>query len=461
MYMKKHLLALIPAILAVCVASAKNDAVKLDFDTVTGPVKPVNSVGQAPIQGLLGFDFFHYLKEANVKYSRTHDVAGEFSSGVFVDIPNIFRNFDADENDPASYDFTFTDKYLQALVDAGMEPYYRLGVSIENYCTTKAYRIYPPKDYQKWARICEHIILHYNYGWADGFHFGITHWEIWNEADGYEDPIENQMWRGTFDQYLDLYGVAAPYLKSKFPELMIGGPACTGFRILTGDYPPEQKHRRQYTDDCFIKFVKSARDNKWPLDFFSFHSYSAVYRLPVQIEHVRKTLDEYGFKDTQISLNEWLPSPARYKLGSSKQAAQIAAAILLFQNGPVDDAEIYDARMTGSNYSPLFNPLTQTPHKAYYSIKMFGELRTLGKAVDVPGLPELVYGCAATDGNGKAAIMISNISDKDWKNNLQWPGYKVDSISVIDEERTFETLKSKRLGKLGSFNVAIIRLSRQ
>lgn len=58
---------------------------------------------------------------------------------------------------------------------------------------------------------------------ADGYHFGITHWEIWNEADGYEDPMENQMWRGTFDQYLELYGVASTYLKSKFPELMIGG----------------------------------------------------------------------------------------------------------------------------------------------------------------------------------------------------------------------------------------------
>lgn len=440
-------------------AFAGKNALKVDFNAVTGPIKPVNSVGQPPVYGFTDSSFLHYLTEAGVKYSRLHDVAGEFSSGVFVDIPNIFRDFDADENDPASYDFTFTDILLKNLSDAGIEPYYRLGVSIENYCLIKAYRIYPPKDFAKWARICEHIILHYNYGWADGFHLGISHWEIWNEPEGYKDPIENQMWQGTFDQYMEMYGVAATYLKSKFPELMIGGYASTGFKFLTGDYPPGQKERREHSVTSFLRFLEAARDNGWPLDFFSFHSYSAVYRLRTQIDFVRSKLDEYGFKDTQMSLNEWLPSPARYKLGTSKQAAQIAAAIMVFQDSAVDDAEIYDARISGSQYSPLFNPVTQTPNKAYYSMKMFGELRALGKCVAMPALPSLVYGCAATDGNGKAAVLISNISDKDWKNNLSFPGYKVESVSLIDDERTMEEVAPGRFRKLPPFCVALVRLT--
>ena len=49
----------------------------------------------------------------------------------------------------------------------------------------------PPKDYAKWARICEHIITHYTEGWADGFNYKITYWEIWNE------PENIQMWQGT------------------------------------------------------------------------------------------------------------------------------------------------------------------------------------------------------------------------------------------------------------------------
>lgn len=458
--MKKIVICLVLLVFPFVIGWSKTDAQNVDFSEITGPIKPVNSVGQPPIQGLADASFFHYLTEANVKYSRTHDVCGEFSSACMIDIPNIFRNFDADENDPASYDFAFTDVFLKSLVDAGVEPYYRLGVSIENYCTIKAYNIYPPKDFAKWARICEHIIMHYNYGWANGFHFGISHWEIWNEPEGYIDPMENQMWRGTFEQYMEMYGIVAPYLKSKFPELMIGGYASTGFKFLTGDYPSDQKARREHSVTSFHNFLKAARDNKWPLDFFSFHSYSAVYRLRTQIDYVRKYLDEYGFTKTQMSLNEWLPSSARYKLGTAKQAAQIAAGMMVFQASAVDDAELYDARMTGSQYSPLFDPVTQTPRKAYFSIKMFGELRTLGQCVAMPQLPDLVYGCAATDGNGKAAVMIANISGKNWKNNLKWPGYKVESVALIDDTHTMEDIRRGRLGKLGNNSVALIRLAK-
>ena len=139
---------------------------------------------------------FHYLTEAGIPYSRLHDVGGGFGDGKYVDVPNIFRNFDADENDPANYDFTFTDLLLNQLVKANVEPYYRLGVTIENAAHIKSYWIDSPKDYAKWARICEHIIRHYTEGWANGFHYKITYWEIWNEADG----RAKQMWTGTREE---------------------------------------------------------------------------------------------------------------------------------------------------------------------------------------------------------------------------------------------------------------------
>ena len=47
----------------------------------------------------------------------------------------------------------------------------------------KPYHTFPPKDPEKWARICEHIIRHYTEGWADGYHYNIRYWEIWNEPE--------------------------------------------------------------------------------------------------------------------------------------------------------------------------------------------------------------------------------------------------------------------------------------
>ena len=52
-----------------------------------------------------------------------------------MDIPNIFRDFDADPDDPEAYDFAFTDLLIKALVENGVEPFFRLGVTIENQAT--------------------------------------------------------------------------------------------------------------------------------------------------------------------------------------------------------------------------------------------------------------------------------------------------------------------------------------
>ena len=196
----------------------------VDFENRVGPIKPMHAVGQPPFKGgFLKLDFspFQYIVDANIPYSRLHDVAGAFGGYRYVDVPNIFRDFDADENDPASYDFVFTDVLLKNMNEYGIKPIYRLGVTIENQANFKAYRIYPPKDCAKWARICEHIIRHYNEGWADGFEYGIEYWEIWNEPDNGE-PGRNQKNGGTL-QGKDVV------LRCSFTLGLIDGACFSGF----------------------------------------------------------------------------------------------------------------------------------------------------------------------------------------------------------------------------------------
>ena len=89
------------------------------------------------------------------------------------------------------------------------------------------------------------------------------------------------------------------------------------------------------------------------------------------MEYARKTLDKYGFKDTELSVNEWLPEPGMEKLNTVQQAAEIAAEMIGFQNSRVDDAEIYDAKVRDGMYAPLFDCLTFKPRKAYYTYLMF------------------------------------------------------------------------------------------
>ena len=120
--------------------------ISVDFTKPTAQVKPMHGVGQPPFY-MDDFEMFSYLKDAGIPYSRLHDVGGWMGGGLYVDIPNLFRDFDADPYDPASYDFTFTDRLIRKLMEHECEPFFRLGVSIENDHMLKTYRLYPPKDY--------------------------------------------------------------------------------------------------------------------------------------------------------------------------------------------------------------------------------------------------------------------------------------------------------------------------
>ena len=76
--------------------------IRIDTAKTLRPMKPMHGGGQPPLLGA-NVGHFHYLTEAGIPYSRLHDVGGAFGQGKFVDIPNIFRDFEADVNDPASY----------------------------------------------------------------------------------------------------------------------------------------------------------------------------------------------------------------------------------------------------------------------------------------------------------------------------------------------------------------------
>ncbi|MBQ9740860.1 MAG: hypothetical protein IJV91_07980, partial [Kiritimatiellae bacterium] len=121
-----RLLNMMGIVCACGICFAQSVVAPINWDSPVGPVKPVNGVGQPPMLGLPRKAYMmHYLKEAGIPYSRLHDVGGAYGRMVYVDVPNIFRNFDEDENDPANYDFAFNDRLMDAIAENGVEPFYR------------------------------------------------------------------------------------------------------------------------------------------------------------------------------------------------------------------------------------------------------------------------------------------------------------------------------------------------
>lgn len=234
------------------------NTVNVDFSVKCGAVKDMHSVNNGPAGSRVrgGNSTFPYFKVAQIPYARIHDASfyegygGEYT----VDVHRIFRNFDADEEDPASYDFEMTDQYLQDIESVGTKVFYRLGSRIEH---GKKVGTYPPVDFFKWARICEHIIRHYTEGWSNGFFMDIEYWEIWNEPDCRNSDGSNPCWQGTDEQFVDFFVTALKHLKTCFPHLKIGGPAfCTAWNDA-------------FNDMLFDEIKK----NNISLDFYSFHAY--------------------------------------------------------------------------------------------------------------------------------------------------------------------------------------------
>ena len=413
--------------------------INVNLDKRLGKIKDMNATGQAPLTGGMGkeeYGYFHCLSDVCVPYVRLHDVGGAFGRNCFVDIPNIFRNFDADENDPDNYDFTFTDYYIAQLEANGLKAYYRLGITIENHAEIKSYYTAPPKDYDKWARICEHIIAHYNEGWADGFHYGIEYWEIWNESDDLNRPDRvSQMWSGSAEDYYRLYDVASKHLKKKFPNIKIGGYAASGFYAITE--PKEILDKCPFHNnlvDYFYGFMEYIKSHNSPIDFFSWHSYSCPKELIQQAFWVRDQLGKYGYGDIESHLNEWNPKP--HLRGTGKHSADIAAIMLGCQNAPVDMLMIYDARMDGTTYDAFSIPSTtgKILSHGYYAFAAFSALYKLGQQIELTLDTEDVYAVCASNGE-QNAIMISNVSGKAQVLEIEGVDLSKARWSAIDNQR--------------------------
>lgn len=383
-------------------------SINVDFDNICGVIKPMHAINNIPTEPTSSDEAYRRLNEANIPYSRLHDTGGQFGGAHYVDTANIFPDFDADENDPASYDFAFTDVLLKNMTEHNIKPFYRLGTTIENYHKIKAYNIFPPRDFEKWARICEKIIRHYNEGWADGFYMNIEHWEIWNEPDNEPVAEDNPMWRGTKEQYFELYKTASLHLKKCFPNMKIGGYGSCGFYAITDTVVSDTANsssRVDYFVEFFHDFLDYVKKNKLPLDFFSWHSYAGIAENIRYAQYAKQQLSKHGFPDCPVYLNEW--NPGTQNRGTQKDAAAILSMMLALQNTPTDMCMYYNMRLS-SAYCGVFNPLNGDVFNAYYAFYMFGRLYSLKNQAQCTVNGDNIYAAAAVGENEKGLAVANN-----------------------------------------------------
>lgn len=379
---------------------------------------------------------FESYKAARIPYSRNHDSAdcGIYGGPYSHDVSCIFPDFDADPYNPDSYDFACTDESIMSCLDAGTETFFRLGQTIEHQI--KKHATIPPKDFKKWAVICEHIIAHYNEGWADGFELNIKYWEIWNEADLDEDDSPNKRtWGGTKAQFFDLYETAAKHLKERFPKIKIGGPALA------------------YREDWAEDFLKAMRERNVPIDFFSWHIYCTEPKsMTEKAERIELMLDKYGYGEAESILNEWNyvkgwvnEYPYSIKMiHGIKGGTFLMSCICAAQASPIDMLMYYDTRP--SSFNGVFDFYTVEPLKGYYALYWYGMFYDAVKEIRAKNKIENIYSLCGVDENGKVLSVVTYYSDDDNSENKK---VKVDfgkkgnyEIYLLDGEHDGELVKT-------------------
>jgi xylan 1,4-beta-xylosidase len=319
----------------------------VDAAQVTGLIRSFQGVNCGPAPFMPGLaDVSRQYRDLRIDMVRVHDFFGPgdidarwvdpmdpISRWVKADgTRSIFPHWAADPEKESSYNFGPTDRIVQSIIAGGAEVYFRLGRSWGAEAR-------PPSDFSKYAEICRHVVMHYNGGWAKGYHYKIRYWEIWNEPDlqvAWAPNFIRPFWTGTPEQYYELYEQVARAIKKYDAALKVGGPA---------------KARPELGDKYREGFLRYCADRKVPLDFYSWHLYQTEqsprpYLLVQTARKIRSLLDEQGFNQAENILSEWNMSAGAAFSGSRQQpdmrhTAFISAALTYLQEAPLDRALFY------------------------------------------------------------------------------------------------------------------------
>jgi xylan 1,4-beta-xylosidase len=259
-------------------------AIHVDAAAPAGPLKP--------IWGFFGHDEpnYTYMKDGRKLlseisalssvpvYVRVHSllVTGDGEAALKWGSTNAYTE---DANGKPIYDWTITDRIFDTYMERKMKPLVQIGFMPQalsshpepyrhhwkpgdNYNDIYTGWAYPPKDYAKWAELVYQWVRHCvrKYGRPE---VESWLWEVWNEPNiGY--------WKGTPEQYLELYDYSADAVKRALPSARVGGadstsPANDNAAAFLRGFLDHVVHGRNYVTG------KTGA----PLDFISFHAKGA------------------------------------------------------------------------------------------------------------------------------------------------------------------------------------------
>ena len=382
--------------------------VRVDLSVPVGEIKPMHGMCNGPVS--YGADISGLFREIGVPEVR-FDCTDTAMSAFAVDVSRIFKNFDADPSDPENYDFSVTDKYVEAAYLSGARVLYRLGESVDLFgCGV-------PRDLdaETLARVCVNILRHYNDGWARGYYYDMDRFELlsFGEDRRNDDNLE------IFEKYRRLAGAIKLYDE----KIKVGGMSFEGFDGDVRDFLRFCKKNRVSLDfvsvDCFCGDVRTVADKARAL---------VRYARTLGFAELEVILGKWSFADPDALGDADLKSALigngekhglmrkeLFKSQRSVKGAAFAAAFMLEMGGVegVASGYFYDSQPMVSPFCAIADRFGE-PEKPFYVFKTFGELYRARTAVlcEVEEQEKFahtgIYATAAVSESGEGFVMIAS-----------------------------------------------------
>ena len=383
--------------------------VRVDFSIPIGEIKPMHGMCNGPVS--YGADLSGLFREIGVPSVR-FDCTDTAISAYAIDVSRIFANAGADPNDASNYDFSITDKYLEAAHLAGARVVYRLGESVDLFGSVGTANDW---DIETLTRVCVNIVKHYNDGWANGYYYGIDRFEILS----LEKNLQNDELQERFEKYRHI----ADAIKFYDEELKVGGMSFDGFDGEVRDFLRFCKKKHTPLDfvtvDCFCGD---------PRETYNKASILERYVRTLGFDGVEIIIGKWSFADQAVlgeaSLNKILSgngekhSSLRKELFRSQKTVKGAAfaAAFMLEMAHVNCVSLcclYDAQPMLSPFCAIADRFGD-PEKPFYVFKTYGELYRAKNAV-LCGVEEPdgfahhgIYAGAALSESGEGYVMIAS-----------------------------------------------------
>lgn len=258
--------------------------------------------------------------------------------GLFHD--DMFPVFE--KNGKITYNWQYIDDLFDRMLDLNVRPFVELAFLPTSFAAENSKTVFwwkakitPEGDtFEKWHGLVkaftQHVVDRYGIDEVLTWYF-----EVWNEPNLY--PL---FWDGTKSQYFEMYRQSAIAVKSVDERLKIGGPSTSNFvpdARFDGEIENREAAKEVFTVDDINKldwhgvwiedFLDFCSKENLPLDFISCHPYPTDYAfnpetgkgrgltrfvasVKLDLEWLKKTVENSEYPDAEIHLTEWNTSPS-------------------------------------------------------------------------------------------------------------------------------------------------------